>query len=250
MNNAITVISGTKAALGKQKFTGMHIAIIAADSDREVANHLLGLFRGSGIECWTEQDMLPGSDRKIATATAYREADFILILLSKASAQTRGEYQRLIKMAMDANDFMPESGIKVIPVCLEPCTIPWELHDLCPVEASKPDATLRLVTSWAKEWQRRTEANDWPTINYKAYWRQQIPLSGPTKKWGFFMKKQKAKPGELCNLRPDQVERIAYLINKEGTIHVETDFSNLPSNYIGDSDYAAFKRRPDLYPNL
>ena len=163
-------VLNTSQALDKRKFRGMHIAIIAGDMDRTASDQMIKVFRKSGIKCWTEQDMLPGSDRHHAMRIAYEEADFIIILLSKSSVRTQGEYQLRINMAMNANGFMPESGIKVIPVCLEPCDIPWSLQKLYHIDASQPDAPRRLVLAWAKEWQRRSEANDWPSTDYQSYW--------------------------------------------------------------------------------
>lgn len=169
-SNSLAVRYTSKALKGR-KFTGLRVAIVAGKSDLEISDNLIRIFRASGIKCWTERDMLPGSERNLAINRAFREADFILILLSRVSISTRGEFQRHITMAVDANGVMPESGIKVIPICLEPCEPPWDLQRLLAIDATQPDAMLRLVLAWAREWERREEADDWPEIDYQSYWK-------------------------------------------------------------------------------
>ncbi len=170
MNNSSLVAKNTSLALKGQKVTGMRIAIVAGNSDLDVSDGLVKLFRSNGIMCWTERDMLPGSDRTLAIKTAYNEADFILVLLLKTSVARQGEFQRQVRMAVDANGVMPESGIKVMPVRLNDCDLPWELKKLYYIDANQPDAMKRLVLAWAKEWHRRDVAKDWPDLDYQSYW--------------------------------------------------------------------------------
>ncbi len=170
MNNYSLVTNNTSLALQGQKVTKIRIAVVAGKSDLSVSDDLVKLFRANGILCWTEKDLLPGSDRNLAIKKAYEEADFILILLSRASVSKQGEFQRQIRVAIDANGVMPESGIKVIPICLETCDLPWDLEKLYYVDASQPNAMKRLVLAWANEWHRRNQAKDWPKIKYQSYW--------------------------------------------------------------------------------
>ncbi|KKS91834.1 MAG: TIR protein [Candidatus Collierbacteria bacterium GW2011_GWB1_44_6] len=170
MTNSGLILRNATSALHGKKVVNLRVAFVVAEFDRDVSDQLIWLFRENGIKCWTERDILPGSNHFGAIRRAYKEADFILVFLSKASVARSGEYQKYINLAIDASDEMPEGGIKLIPICLEQCEVPFSLQKFYSVAATQPDALLRLVLAWAKEWQRRHGADDWPDVVYQSVW--------------------------------------------------------------------------------
>ena len=149
----------------------LRVAILAHEIDRTEARKLVQLFRKNAILCWTEDELLPGQDWRLETERAYREADFILVLISKKSVHLESVYQKHIKTALEAGSEKPESGIKTIPVRLDECNIPFVLREIYSVNWWEKNASLRLILAWAKEWQRRYDANDWPKIKYVVRWK-------------------------------------------------------------------------------
>lgn len=171
MDNSSLVLTVTQNALRGYNFPKLRIAVLAHECDLDIAEKLVSLFRRSDILCWTEEQLLPGQDWVLETARAYREADFILVMLSARSTELEGIYQKNIRTAREAGSVKPDSGIKTIPVHLDECETPFILRDLYRVDLWEKSAMIRLVLAWATEWQRRTEANDWPTTVYKSAWK-------------------------------------------------------------------------------
>ena len=169
MTDKAMVVASVQHALSGRDFPNLRVAVLAHHCDQPVAIELIELFQRSGILCWTEEQLLPGQDWELEIHKAYRKADFILILLSEASVQSTGMFQKQIKMALDAGSFMPEGGIKTIPIRLDECEVPFILRDLICLDLWRSDAMIRLVLAWAKEWQRRKSNNDWPKADSSAW---------------------------------------------------------------------------------
>lgn len=148
----------------------IRVAVVAHSSDRNKVDGLIDEFRSNGILVWTEENLLPGKERNLAIAEAYREADFILVFLSSDSVNVESGYQRRMKVAAEAAEDMPESGIKLIPVRLDDCRVPSVLSGPRWLDWWEKDAPLKLVLSWAKEWNRRNTQNGWPNKIYQANW--------------------------------------------------------------------------------
>jgi formylglycine-generating enzyme required for sulfatase activity len=83
-----------------------------------------------GIDAWLdEKKLIPGQQWKIEIPNAVREADAVIICLSKTSITKEGYIQREIKFALDFALEKPEGTIYLIPAKLEECKVPNSLSD-------------------------------------------------------------------------------------------------------------------------
>src|SRR5262249_521181 len=81
-----------------------------------------------GFQPWLdEEDLLPGQKWEAEIRNAVREADVVLVCLSKQSAAKEGFIQKEIKFTLDRADEKPEGTVYVIPCLLEQCKIPQRL---------------------------------------------------------------------------------------------------------------------------
>lgn len=148
----------------------MRIALLAYKTDKSVMHEMIAEFRKCGILCWTEEQLLPGDVRLPAVARAYREADFILVLLSARSVEMESAYQARMKEAYEAARETPDGRIKIIPTRLNDCMVPYLLREYQPVDWWTETGPMRLVFSFATEWHRRISKNAWVEKNYQANW--------------------------------------------------------------------------------
>lgn len=155
-----------KSTNGRQ----MRIALLAYKSDKPAMFEMIEEFKRNGILCWTEEQLLPGGGRVIGVARAYEEADFILVLLSDTSVKMESTYQARMKEALNAGLETPDGGIKLIPVRLNDCRVPFILRDYLAVDWYEKNGPMRLVLSFATEWHRRNDEDAWPTKVYESNW--------------------------------------------------------------------------------
>src|SRR5436190_2223279 len=107
-----------------------------SSGDKPAVRSLYSRLRGDGISPWLdEEDIRPGENWKIAISNAVKNADIVLVCLSKTSIAKTGFVQKEITFALDRAEEQPEGQIYLIPVRLEPCTVPerlsrWQWVDL------------------------------------------------------------------------------------------------------------------------
>lgn len=147
----------------------IRVAILAHRVDRDAGNELVDELRSYGVLVWTEERIYPGQDLELETYRAYTEADFILILVSSRSVKLENVYQKNIRVALKVDE-KPEDGILIIPIRLDECRLPLILQEKFAVDWWEERSRQRLVAGWAKEWDRRNEADDWHYKNYLASW--------------------------------------------------------------------------------
>ena len=83
------------------------------------------------INPWLDQEkILPGQNWRIVIETAVDEADVVIICLSRQSVTKEGYVQREIKYAYEIALEKPDETIFRIPLRLDDCDIPRELHFL------------------------------------------------------------------------------------------------------------------------
>lgn len=105
--------------------------LIYAPSDQTKVLSLYDRLRAQGFTPWMDiKDVLPGERRAACIQKAFREADFILACLSKASISERGFAQAQIRDAVAFQNAMLENDIYLIPARLEDCELPEYLRDL------------------------------------------------------------------------------------------------------------------------
>jgi formylglycine-generating enzyme required for sulfatase activity len=99
------------------------------------------------IEPWLdEESLLPGQDFDLEIYKATRDADAIIICLSKTSVAKEGYVNKEIRRALDIADEKPEGTIYVIPLRLDDCNPSFErLKQLHWVDYFAPNGHERLV---------------------------------------------------------------------------------------------------------
>ena len=79
------------------------------------------------IDPWLdEENLLPGQDFDLEIYKATRDADAIIICLSKVSVAKEGYVNKEIRRALDIADEKPEGAIYVIPLRLDDCIPSFE----------------------------------------------------------------------------------------------------------------------------
>jgi formylglycine-generating enzyme required for sulfatase activity len=89
------------------------------------------LYKRLSVEKWIdpwldEENLLPGQDFDFEIVKAARDADAIIICLSKISVAKEGYVNKEIRRALDVADEKPEGAIYVIPLRLDECEPSFE----------------------------------------------------------------------------------------------------------------------------
>src|SRR5512147_1744448 len=89
------------------------------------------LYKRLAVESWIEpwldeENLLPGQDFDLEIYRATRDADAIIICLSKVSVVKEGYLNKEIRRALDIADEKPEGTIYVIPLRLDDCKPSFE----------------------------------------------------------------------------------------------------------------------------
>jgi formylglycine-generating enzyme required for sulfatase activity len=109
------------------------------------------LYKRLAAEAWIdpwldEENLLPGQDFDLEIYKATRDADAILICLSKVSVAKEGYVNKEIRRAYDIAQEKPEGTIYVIPLRLDECDPSFEyLRKLHWVDYFMPNAHEKLV---------------------------------------------------------------------------------------------------------
>ncbi len=106
----------------------LQVFVCHSSNDKPAVRGLYGRLEGDGLQPWIdEEDLLPGQDWDLEIRKAVREADAVIVCLSKSSVTKEGYVQKEIKIALDVADEKPEGTIFIIPVKLEECRVPERL---------------------------------------------------------------------------------------------------------------------------
>jgi formylglycine-generating enzyme required for sulfatase activity len=111
------------------------------------------LFRRLNSETWIdawldEESLLPGQDFDVEIYKATRDADAIIVCLSKVSVVKEGYVNKEIRRALDIAQEKPEGAIYVIPLRLDDCVPSFEqLKKLHWADYFTPNAHERLLKS-------------------------------------------------------------------------------------------------------
>ncbi len=92
-----------------------------AHTDADAVHALYDRLVADGVDAWLDKEkLIPGQDWEREIRKAVREADVVIVCLSKQFNQ-RGYRQKEVKIALDEADVMPEGEIFIIPARLEEC---------------------------------------------------------------------------------------------------------------------------------
>ena len=117
-----------------------------ASEDKPYVRRLEARLRSDGIRTWLdERDLMPGQEWERAIRAAVRQADVVVVCISRSSVTKRGYVQKEIREVLDAADEQPEQSTYVIPARIEPCDIPERLSRWQAVDLRRRGGYTRLL---------------------------------------------------------------------------------------------------------
>jgi hypothetical protein len=125
-----------------------HVKVFLCHSsgDKAAVRRLHSQLREDGLEPWLDElDLRPGMEWRLEIESAVRQADVVLVCLSKSSISKTGFVQKEIAFALDAADERPEGHIYIVPARLEACDVPKRLSRWQWVDLFEPGGYARLV---------------------------------------------------------------------------------------------------------
>jgi hypothetical protein len=109
----------------------LRIFLCHGHEDKDRVLMLYQQLNDEGFQPWMdEEDLLPGQDWQAEIRKAVRQSDAFVVCLSSQSTTRAGFIHREIAFAMDVADEQPEETLFIIPLKLEPCTVPEKLAHL------------------------------------------------------------------------------------------------------------------------
>ena len=143
----------------------LKVFLCHAHADRDAVRALYTRLTNDGVDAWLDKEkLLPGQDWELEIKKAVREADVVVVCLSKQFNQA-GFRQKEVRLALDTAMEQPEGEIFIIPARLEECENleslrKWHWVDLFEndgyeilmralrVRADKTGKTLQIKKSW------------------------------------------------------------------------------------------------------
>jgi hypothetical protein len=99
----------------------LKVFLCHAHVDRNSVRALYFRLRREGVDVWLDKEkLLPGADWEFEIRKAVREADVVVVCLSKQFNQA-GYRQKEVRLALDTAMEQPEGEIFIIPARLEEC---------------------------------------------------------------------------------------------------------------------------------
>ncbi|MBL0347539.1 TIR domain-containing protein [Candidatus Villigracilis affinis] len=131
-------------------FRPLQVFLCHASEDKASVRKLYNLLAAEKwINPWLdEENLLPGQDFDLEIYKATRDADAIIICLSKISVTKEGYVNKEIRRALDIAQEKTEGAIYVIPLRLDDCAPSFErLKQLHWLDYFKPNAHEKLLKS-------------------------------------------------------------------------------------------------------
>ncbi len=126
----------------------LKVFLCHASGDKEKVRDLYKRLTAEGVDAWLDQEkLLPGQDWRMEIPRAVREADVVVICLSKNSITKEGYVQKEINFALDIAEEKPEGTIFLIPARLEDCVVPERLNRWQWVDLYDENGFVKLLRS-------------------------------------------------------------------------------------------------------
>ncbi len=107
------------------------IVILSVKEDRDTAIRIYNDLKNRGFDVWLESEsLLPGQNRDILSLSEIEKSDYVLVMLSESSMNTRDKFHRYLKTAINKQAELPEQSIFLIPLKLGECEVRKELKEL------------------------------------------------------------------------------------------------------------------------
>ncbi len=98
------------------------VFISYAREDYKTAKRLYDDLKRNGVNPWMDKEnILIGQKWRVSIRQAIKECTHFLALISNNSLTKRGYVQKELKLAWDILDELPQSGVFILPILLEPC---------------------------------------------------------------------------------------------------------------------------------
>ena len=125
----------------------LKVFLCHAHADRDSVRGLYTRLTQDGVNAWLDKaNLLPGQDWKLEIEKAVREADVVVVCLSKQFNQA-GFRQKEVRWALDTAMEKPEGEIFIVPIRLEKCDAFESLRKWHWVDLFEDDGYERLVQS-------------------------------------------------------------------------------------------------------
>ena len=127
----------------------LRVFLCHASQDKPAVRKLYAELKAqSWIEPWFDEiHLLPGMDWDLEIYKALREADAIIVCLSKESIAKEGYVQKEFKRALNFAEEKPEGAIYIIPLRLDECQPPLKFQQWQWADYFQPDAHKKLLQS-------------------------------------------------------------------------------------------------------
>jgi len=126
----------------------LKVFLCHASGDKPPVRELYNRLTAEGADAWLDKErLLPGQDWRLEIPKAVREADVVVVCLSKRSITKEGYVQKEIKFALDIAEEKPEGTIFLIPARLEDCVVPDRLNRWQWVDLYEDDGFIMLLRS-------------------------------------------------------------------------------------------------------
>jgi hypothetical protein len=100
-----------------------------ASEDKPDVRKLYANLRKNNVDPWLDEEkLLGGQDWRGEIRQAVRNADVVIVCLSRNSISKEGYVQKELGFALDKAEEKPEGIIYIIPLRLEKCEVPQRLH--------------------------------------------------------------------------------------------------------------------------
>lgn len=114
--------------------------------DKDRVRELYHRLEKDGFRPWLdEEELLPGQNWKQEIEQAIRDADVVLVFVSRQALSRSGFFHREIRYALEVALEQPEDRIFLIPVKIDKCDVPPSLRQWQWSELYKRDGYDRLV---------------------------------------------------------------------------------------------------------
>lgn len=179
----------------------LKVFLCHAHSDKDAVKALYTRLTKDGVDAWLDKEkLLPGQDWELEIRKAVREADVVVVCLSKQFNQA-GFRQKEVRLALDTAMEKPEGEIFIIPARLEECDTLESLRKWHWVDLFEDDGFEMLMRAL------RARANSiGVTLQIKKGWLPNI--TAPRKSEAPVEKKPERKPPvpKADKPKPEKVE--------------------------------------------
>src|SRR5687768_9313706 len=133
--------------MAKYTNTPLKVFLCHAFIDKPKVRSYYTALKRAGYDAWLDKKkLLAGSDWELEIRKAVREADVVVIFLSKQFNQA-GFRQKEVRLALDTAMKQPEGEIYIIPALLEECEVPESLNKYHWVDLFRRDGYKNMIAS-------------------------------------------------------------------------------------------------------